>query len=638
MKSAAFDHDPMRPLDLIAMGRVAVDLYAEQIGAPLSEAQTFRKYLGGCAGNIAVGCARLGLRVSMLSCVGADHMGDFLRNTLVSEGVEVSALQESAQHLTGLVMLGVCPPDHFPLIFFRNGCADMAIDSQAISKDYLARAKALLVTGTGLSHPKTRDVTMLAVKLAKEVNTKIILDIDYRPVLWGLLPPGDGENRYLESPLVSEVFSSILPLTDLVVGTVEECRIAGGSEDFAAALRNIRAMTASPIVVKRGEQGASAYFGSLSQPMSGERFTVTVVNVLGAGDAFMSGLLAILLKGGHFVDALRNANAAGAMVVARHGCSPASPSREELDYFLAHAHVDDVVASPSVALLHQRVILKDHARCAPMPVFAFCHRWQLEEVCTRMGKPVEHIREFKTTLAEALVACSRANHLENPSMLCDPHYGKDAIKVAQQGKVGVIVAIEKSGVMLTEWLKPESAYEILINQPPSFGVKILWQFHENLNDEEKHHQLSRLKELERACLSLDRKLMLELIVPKHLNGGDDQLLNAIAAVYRAGIHPYWWKLPCFQHEASFTQLGSMIDEFDSRARVLILGGDVKSLSDYGKDFARAKTTHHSIGFAVGRSIFWPSFLSFIEGKMSRDDVKAEVAERFLHLYRLWNAA
>ena len=115
---SALSFDQSRPLDLISMGRVAVDLYAEQIGAELKDAQTFRKYLGGCAGNIAVGSARLGLKVSMLSMVGTDALGDFVVETLASEGVDISSLQRTDQYLTGLVVLGICPPDHFPLIFF----------------------------------------------------------------------------------------------------------------------------------------------------------------------------------------------------------------------------------------------------------------------------------------------------------------------------------------------------------------------------------------------------------------------------------------------------------------------------------------------------------------------------------------
>src|SRR3990167_7424073 len=143
--------DTTRPIDVICMGRVAVDLYAEQIGATLEDAQTFRKYLGGCAGNIAVGSARLGLKTAMFSCVGTDAMGNFLKQELQRESVDITLVSESSQHLTGLVLLGVNPPDRFPLIFYRENCADMQLQQSNVDVDFIARSKALLITGTGLS-------------------------------------------------------------------------------------------------------------------------------------------------------------------------------------------------------------------------------------------------------------------------------------------------------------------------------------------------------------------------------------------------------------------------------------------------------------------------------------------------------
>lgn len=628
--------DSHRKLDLIAMGRVAVDLYAEQIGADLADAQSFRKYLGGCAGNIAVGSARLSLRSSMLSCVGDDKMGEFVQKTLRHEGVDISALQVSRKNLTGLVVLGVCPPDNFPLIFYRNDCADMAIDENLITEEYLASSKALLITGTGLSHEKTRRATMHAVHLAKKVSTKIILDIDYRPVLWGLLNPGDGENRYVENKLVSETFAAILPLVDLVVGTEEECRIAGGNDDFSAAIYAIRRSSSATIVVKKGINGADAYVNCQDKPVHGTSFPVTVVNVLGAGDGFMAGLLSSLLKNAPMSDALTRANACGAIVVARHGCSPATPSTEELEYFLSHYSSDkDVLTKPVITQMHQRALLKNSARTFPMPIFAFCHRWQLEEVCKKFNQPFEIISTFKTTLAEAFVECCKRHGITNPFILVDPIYGQGAQQYGQRSNIKTIVAIEKSGAQQTEWVQPVSAYELLHERSPTLGVKILWQFHTNLSADVYAHQIGKLQELAHACEQLDRKLMLELIISPHLAQGDYDVINAVERVYREGIYPYWWKLAGLSSRDSFKQLGGVIDEFDRDARVVILGGEQKNLSQFGVDFANAKSTHHTIGFAVGRNIFWPSFMAYVEGSSSLTDVKHDVINRFFALYQLF---
>ncbi len=251
-----FHFDDKRAVDLICMGRVAVDLYSEQIGSSLKDASSFKKYLGGCAGNIAVGTARLGLNTMMYSCVGQDEMGDFLKQELQKEGVNIDLLSDSAHHLTGLVLLGINPPDNFPLIFYRTDCADMQIKASQISKADLEQSKALLITGTGLSTTAMRNTTKDVVACARQAETLVIFDLDYRPVLWGLTALGNGESRYCQSQMVSTAYQELLAHCDLIVGTEEEICIAGGSEEIADSLKAIRKVTHAPIVVKRGEKGA----------------------------------------------------------------------------------------------------------------------------------------------------------------------------------------------------------------------------------------------------------------------------------------------------------------------------------------------------------------------------------------------
>ena len=319
-----------REIDVICMGRVAVDLYAEQIGAALEDAETFRKYLGGCAGNIAVGSSRAGLKSAMFSCVGTDAMGKFLKQELVRENVDISQVSETNSHLTGLVLLGVNPPDRFPLIFYRENCADMQLHKQNVDACFLSLAKALLITGTGLSTDSMRSTTHHAVDLARFAGTRIIMDLDYRPVLWKLTAQGDGETRYQSSTLVSQHYQHMLPKCDLIVGTEEEIQIAGQSDNLAQALTNIRKFTQAPIVCKRGANGCQIYLHDLNAPISVPSYPTTVLNVLGAGDAFISGFMRGLLRGEDWETCARYGNAAGAIVVSRHGCAPAMPTFMEI--------------------------------------------------------------------------------------------------------------------------------------------------------------------------------------------------------------------------------------------------------------------------------------------------------------------
>ena len=355
MKYPTFYLDQTRPVDLICMGRVAVDLYAEQIGSALKDAASFKKYLGGCAGNIAVGTARLGLKSMMFSCVGQDDMGLFLKEELQREGVSTELLHETEHHLTGLVLLGIKPPHDFPLIFYRNDCADMQIKPQQISKSFLQQAKAILITGTGLSTDAMLQTTKEVIHLARQTETVVILDLDFRPVLWGLTAAGNGEKRYCYNQQVSKIYQSILPLCDLIVGTEEEICIAGGYDDVPDSIKQIRQFTNAPLVIKLGAKGSEVHFGAKYNSLQTKPFPVEILNVLGAGDGFMAGLLSALLQGKSWELATTYANASGALVVTRHGCAPAIPYKEELEYFIEH--YDDnpqVWSSPYLAQLHEK--------------------------------------------------------------------------------------------------------------------------------------------------------------------------------------------------------------------------------------------------------------------------------------------
>jgi len=345
-----------RPLDVICMGRVAVDLYAEQIHCSLAEAETFRKYLGGCAGNIAVGTARLGLKSAIFSCIGQDAMGVFLRSTLEKEKVDTSLLSETNQHLTGLVLLGIDPPFHFPLMFYRKDCADMQLSPTDVNKHTIAKAKALLFTGTGISTSSMQAATHAAILAAKEARTKVILDLDYRPVLWGLTHSGDGETRFVNASKVTSAYQAFLPYCDLIVGTVEELSIASGKSHIADSISHLHKLVKAPIVVKTGAEGCQIHFPDNSTPIVAKPFVVDILNVLGAGDAFMSGLLRGLLRGEDWHTAAAYANACGALVVTRHGCAPANPFWEELQFFIREFETNPLVwKDPELTSLHNEL-------------------------------------------------------------------------------------------------------------------------------------------------------------------------------------------------------------------------------------------------------------------------------------------
>lgn len=195
-----------KTLDLICLGRAAVDLYGKQVGSRLEDMSSFAKYLGGSSGNIAYGTARLGLKTAMLTRVGDEHMGRFVREELARAGVDTSHVVTDKERLTGMVVLGIKDRDTFPLIFYRNDCADMAVDSGDFDPAFIASSNALLITGTHFSTEQTYKTSKTAIEYAKAAGTKVILDIDYRPVLWGLTTLGDGETRFVSDEALAAIY------------------------------------------------------------------------------------------------------------------------------------------------------------------------------------------------------------------------------------------------------------------------------------------------------------------------------------------------------------------------------------------------------------------------------------------------
>ena len=244
-----------KALDIITIGRAGVDLYGAQVGGRLEDMGSFEKYIGGSPTNIACGTARLGLKSGLITRVGDEHMGRFIREQLVREGVDVTGVRTDPDRLTALVILGIRDEDRFPLIFYRENCADMALCEDDIDEAYIASARAILPTGTHLSHPQTEAAVLKALRLARKHGVQTALDIDYRPNLWGLAGHGDGESRFVESRAVTEKLQSVLHYFDLIVGTEEEFHIAGGSTDTITALRNVREVSGATLVCKRGACG-----------------------------------------------------------------------------------------------------------------------------------------------------------------------------------------------------------------------------------------------------------------------------------------------------------------------------------------------------------------------------------------------
>jgi len=418
----------MKTLDVITIGRSSVDLYGDQVGGRLEDMGSFSKYIGGSPTNIACGAARLGLRTAVITAVGDEHMGRFIVEQLAREGVDTRGVKVDPERLTALVLLGIRDDSQFPLIFYRENCADMGLTEDDIDEGFVAEARAVLATGTHLSHPRTEAAVLKALTLARKHEARTALDIDYRPNLWGVAGHGEGESRFVESEAVTKKLQATLHLFDLIVGTEEEFHIAGGSTDTLAALRAVRAVSDATLVCKRGAKGAVAFTGgipaSLDDGESGPGFPIEVFNVLGAGDGFFSGLLKGWMEDADWPTALKYANVCGAFAVSRHGCTPAYPSLAEMAFFLDRGVVrPDLRNDQPLEQIHWST--NRTGGWPEMRVFAFDHRMQLEEM---EGATPERIGAFKLLCLRAALAV--ADGRPGYGILCDNRLGRAALHAA----------------------------------------------------------------------------------------------------------------------------------------------------------------------------------------------------------------
>jgi 5-dehydro-2-deoxygluconokinase len=627
-----------RPYDFIAMGRAAVDLYGEQIGGRLEDMSSFAKYLGGCPANISVGAARLGLKPAMLTRVGDEHMGRFVRETLAAEGVDVSHVRTDPRRLTALVILGIKDQETFPLLFYRENCADMAIAPEDFDAAFIARAKALVVTGTHFSTPEIDRTCRAAIDHARSAGTKVVLDIDYRPVLWGLTGRGLGEQRFVASATVSAHLQSIVPLCDLVVGTEEEIHIAGGSTDTLDALRRLRAVSAATLVVKRGAQGCVVLTGPIPARIEDglveTGFPVEVYNVLGAGDGFMAGLLRGWLRGESWERACTFANACGALVVSRHGCAPAMPSWTEMTDFLARAaSLRKLHEDSRIAHLHRATTGRKTWPwiCA----LAFDHRRQFEALAERHGAPLDHIRRFKSLIAAA--ARKGAEDVDGAGVIIDATFGREALFAATGTGLWIARPIEKPGAIPLEFENDADPAIELRTWPAEHVVKCLVQYHPVDAPAVKTAQEDRVAALFRACLATGHELLLEVIPPREKGDQSGAVVESMQRFYDLGVQPDWWKLPPVADAAAWKAMGDVIRANDPHCRGIVILGQDAGAGDLARAFVAANAEPLVRGFAVGRHIFWDAAESWFAGRIDDAAAVAAIARNYRAVVDAWQA-
>ena len=328
-----------RTYDAFFMGRSCIDLYSNDIGAPFIDIGSFAAFVGGSPTNMSVGGRRLGLKTILLTAFGEDPVGDFVKNFLDKEGVDTRFCVRKPEKRTSAVILGIEPPDKFPLVYYRDNCADIELNIDDVLAAPIADSRIFEFAGTNLSKDPSRSATIYAAEIAQLNDTPVILDIDFRPDQWV-------DPRYF-----GVTVRSALHAVDIVIGTADEinavmmtdpeqmnvthsqvsdARVEG---DTQKNIRKLLTMGPHTLIEKIGKEGCRIH-QSGGALMDAAGFPVDITNILGAGDAFGAGFIYGFVKGWDLQKAVRLGNACGAIVVTRPGCSNSMPTYQEVMEFV----------------------------------------------------------------------------------------------------------------------------------------------------------------------------------------------------------------------------------------------------------------------------------------------------------------
>jgi 5-dehydro-2-deoxygluconokinase len=579
---------------------------------------------------MAIGTSRLGLKAGLITRVGDEQMGRFVLEQMRREGVALQGIRTDPQRLTALVLLAVEDEGVSPTIFYRTDCADMALSEEDIDEAFIASAGAVVVTGTHFSRPNSDAAQRKAIRIAKANGRKVAFDIDYRPTLWGLTGHAAGFERYVKSDSVSQKLKSILVDCDLIVGTEEEIMIAAGADGVLEALQAIRALSSAIIVLKRGPMGCIVYEGEitgLEHGIVGRGFPIEVYNVLGAGDAFMSGFLRGWLKGETLATAATWANACGAFAVSRLLCSPEYPTWAELSHFLEHGSEHHALRKDP-AINHVHWATTRRRQPDSLMALAIDHRAQLEAVADRHGAPRSRLEQFKLLAVEATTKVSRGQ--PGFGMLLDSTYGQKALYKAAKAGLWLARPVEKPGSRpldleafnLAEW-------------PVTHTVKCLCFYHPDDNEELKARQERELRRVNDAARSAGRELLIEIIAGKHGRLADGTVAAVLERLYALGIKPDWWKLEAQNSAAAWRAIEKTVEMYDPYCRGIVMLGLEAPQSELAAAFRIASSTKMVKGFAVGRTIFADAADRWLSGKMTDAEAVADLAARFESLVSVW---
>ncbi|MFZ5967557.1 MAG: 5-dehydro-2-deoxygluconokinase [Bacillota bacterium] len=328
--------DSKKTLDFIGMGRLCIDLNANEINRPMEETMTFTKYLGGSPANITVGMARLGMKVGFIGRVADDQMGRYIVQYLKKDGIDTTGvITDKSGSVTGLAFTEIKSPTDCSILMYRDNVADLKLEPRDVNEEYIKNAKALLISGTALAKSPSREAVFLALSYARKHNTMVFFDIDYRPYTWQ------------SKDETSVYYNLAAEKCDVIIGTreefdmMEELTMPGNKDDYATAKKWFD-HHAKIVVIKHGKEGSIAYTKE-GDAFKGKIYPAKVIKTFGAGDSYASAFIYGLMQGWDVADAMSFGAASASIVISSHSCSDAMPTAEEIKEYIKKCDNGEII-------------------------------------------------------------------------------------------------------------------------------------------------------------------------------------------------------------------------------------------------------------------------------------------------------
>lgn len=325
---------PDRPIDVIGLGRLCIDLNADQFNRPMEETTSFTKYVGGSPANIAIGAARLGLKSGFIGKVSDDQMGRFIVSYLENNTIDTSEISiDLTGAVTGLAFTEIKSPRDCSILMYRDNVADLKLETTEVSEEYIKKAKTLLISGTALAASPSREAVFLALEYARKHEVVVIFDLDYRPYTW------------TSAKETATYYNLAAEKCDVIIGTREEFDMMEQFEKEKSSDQQTAQKWfdhhAEIVVIKHGGDGSITYVKDGSS-YKGGIFETKVLKTFGAGDAYASAFIYSLMNQWDISEAMKYGSASAAIVISKHSCSDAMPTKEEVNDFAKKTKYKDL--------------------------------------------------------------------------------------------------------------------------------------------------------------------------------------------------------------------------------------------------------------------------------------------------------